>query len=78
MYCVHVSFFFSTTPSRKRRKRSQHVSVDVRGPKIKILKSGKMLTDRQTCEPSLSNNQESYEGFGKRPEVSATEGIQAS
>ena len=50
--CTHLAFSssagFLATPSRKRRKTQPtlQVSVEVKGPEIEILKSGKMLTDR--------------------------------
>ena len=56
--CTCFTFSFSTgfptTPSRKRRKTQPtlHVSVEVKDTEIEILRSGKMLTDRQVNSAS--------------------------
>ena len=56
--CTRLTFTFSTgfpaTHSRKRRKTQPtlQVSVEVKDPKIEILKSGKMLTDRHVNSAS--------------------------
>ena len=80
MRMFHFFFFYrvSSLHHPERGDKTQptlHVSVEVKGPEIEILKSGKMLTDRHVNSASAIIKKDFPD---KYPECSVTEGIQAS